>query len=110
MKKKITRFSVFILVCLTSLSFAGTSDLEIINYSTLENALGDRYARITVKSIATGSRLLESKYFIATLMDSAGTKVEGISGGGGRIMPGETKTVTIFFGNQKWPIANIEVD
>lgn len=94
-----------------SLIHANWSDLQIIRYTLLENNYGDRYAQIRVKNIASGGRIVDSRYFIATLMDAEGTRVKGVSGASNiRIDPGETKMVTIYFGRLQWPIAKIEAE
>ena len=98
MKKTLGFLLVVITICSASLSLAGHDDLQLISYYLLENDSGDRYARITFDNISNKISIVESRYFIATLMDAKKTKVKGVSGASGiRINPGETQSVVIFF-------------
>lgn len=83
---------------------------EIIEYTLMQNWRGDRYARIVVHNPSWLDDIIQDRHFIATLADQEGTKVEGMGLQNSiRISGKETKTITIYFGRQYWPIVNIDL-
>ncbi|MDN3682590.1 hypothetical protein QWZ04_19980 [Vibrio tapetis subsp. quintayensis] len=80
------------------------SEFGIQNYVLMSNDLGERWAVVTVKNKASGRRTLTQKHFLAVLAN------------GDRIFPNEfsqffnrneTMSVTISFGQNKFPILSI---
>lgn len=132
MKNSIILIIISVLIIMIRVVSAGKwSELEMVEYKIIEPkhrecwadvsqrdpwgnipircSPADVWARITVKNPKGVDLIIEDRYFIATLADNEGTKVEG-SGlpSSIRIGPGEVRTVTIYFGRQSWPIMNIE--
>ena len=80
------------------------SDFAVVNYALMSNQVGERWAVVTIKNLATGWRMLDRKHLLA------------IAANGERIMPidiqqhfkaGETLTLTINFGEHQFPILSI---
>jgi hypothetical protein len=83
-----------------------SSDFKLINYVVMSNEIGERWAVITLSNTSTGSRMLEQSHLIALFAD------------GKRSPPlefkvsfdgNETQTITVSFGENKFPILSIVV-
>lgn len=82
------------------------SDFELINYVVMSNEVGERWAVITLNNTSTGSRVLEQSNLIALFADGKRSpplafkvSFEG----------NETQTITVSFGENKFPILSIVV-
>ncbi|WP_448556608.1 hypothetical protein [Thalassotalea montiporae] len=80
------------------------SDFAVINYALMSNQAGERWAVVTVRNLASGWRMLDQKHLLA------------LTANGERINPidveqhfkaGETLSLTINFGEHKFPILSI---
>lgn len=82
------------------------NDFELINYASLSNNIGERWAFLTVKNTSNGRRFLKSEYLVATFVngDQANPIDLNESVGGGEVL-----SKTIFFGVNKFPIILLEI-
>lgn len=80
------------------------SDFELINSVLMSNEVGDRWAVVTVRNNASGSRALQEKHLM------------GLLGNGERVAPEsftvnlsakEILSTTVFFGRYKFPLLTI---
>ena len=80
------------------------SDFKVINFVLMSNESGERYAVVTMKNLANGSRTLNQKHLLAQLAD------------GQRISPlpfsqafsaKESISLTINFGQSKFPLLSV---
>ncbi len=106
------KFVVFLLFacCLifTSTIFAATSDnFEIARIKVYSNALGDKYAKVTVKNISSGSSFVEPDDFIGIFADGEERRGKGKTRTRS-MKPGETGTIMIEFGRYKWPLEDVK--
>ena len=79
-------------------------DFEIVNYVLMSNEIGERWSVITLTNLATGNRTLDQEHLLGLFAD------------GSRINPlkyklnfegKETQSITVSFGDHKFPILNI---
>ncbi len=81
-----------------------SSDFELLNYVLMSNELGERWAVVTLKNSASGSRVLKGEHLLALFAD------------GNRKQPltfklnfeaDEVQSITVSFGVSKFPILTI---
>jgi hypothetical protein len=80
------------------------SEFELVNYIVMSNDLGERWAVVTVINQASGNRILENDHLMALFANGeratpAHLKVN--------FDANETKSLTISFGENKFPLLSI---
>lgn len=80
------------------------SDFEVLNYVLMSNETGERWSIVTLRNTSSGSRTFEQHHLMA------------LSANGNRWSPSEhklnfegneTQSITVFFGEHKFPILNV---
>ncbi|WP_196140794.1 hypothetical protein [Aliikangiella sp. G2MR2-5] len=80
------------------------SQFKVIHALTMSNEQGERWATVTIKNMAGGRRIFEANHLLALFAN------------GKRIFPDmqeelfdskETRSVTVYFGNSRFPILSI---
>ncbi len=112
MKKKIITVLLFFFLYGLSFNIAIAQVFEIVRVIYYHNAIGDRYAKITVRNVSGDSRILSPTDFIAVLAN--GKKVRGHDSTKGYIRDirchcGETATMMVYFSRHAFPIDHILV-
>ena len=86
---------------------AQSSDFEIKNYVMMSNDQGERWAVLTLANESTGTRTLEQYHLLATFADGERRNpYEFKLNFQGR----ETQSVTVNFGENKFPILTIQTE
>lgn len=86
---------------------AQSSDFEIKNYVMMSNDQGERWAVLTLANESTGARTLEQYHLLATFADGERRNpYEFKLNFQGR----ETQSVTVNFGENKFPILTIQTE
>ncbi|PAJ76372.1 hypothetical protein CJF42_00275 [Pseudoalteromonas sp. NBT06-2] len=80
------------------------SDFELRNYIIMSNELGERWALLTVKNQATGNRILERTHLLALFANGERSNPTALKL---NFTANEMKTVTVSFGENKFPILSI---
>ncbi|NMP16326.1 hypothetical protein [Thalassotalea sp. Y01] len=80
------------------------SDFELLNYVIMSNEAGERYAVVTLKNLASGSRQLESKHLLALFANGERKQPSDFKL---NFDANETQSLTISFGENKFPILAI---
>jgi hypothetical protein len=83
------------------------SDFELINYVVMSNDLGERWAVITLSNTSSGSRILEQEHLIALFADGKRKSPPAFKVSFKRQ---ETQSITVSFGENKFPILSIITD
>jgi len=98
---------VLLIVCLVlpAVISASSSDFEIVTYSIYGNKLGDSWAKVTVKNVASGSRIIESDDFAGHFAD--GSRKRGMDGASISVKPDETAVIMVSFERYKWPLESV---
>lgn len=81
-------------------------DFELVEYALMSNEAGERWALVTVRNQADGSRLLKREHLVATFADGHRRYAQDLNE---RVEGGAFYTQAIFFGAYKFPIIAIEV-
>jgi hypothetical protein len=82
------------------------NDFELISFAPMSNDAGDRWALITVRNSASGSRKLIKKYMVATFANGKRTYAKALDI---MIDGGELYSEAIEFGKSKFPIIKVEM-
>ena len=82
------------------------SDFELINYYTMSNACGERWALISVRNVTPGTSSFSGENIVALMAD--GSKRQGSAEK--RIEGRTTESFTISFGTSKVPIVKLLVN
>lgn len=81
-----------------------SSDFELVNYVIMSNEQGERWAVLTLTNTSTGNRMLEQDHLMALFADGTRRKpLELKLNFEGR----ETQSLTVSFGESKFPILTI---
>mgnify|MGYP001559844277 CR=1 FL=1 len=104
--KKVSILLVIFLI-LPAVVFASYSDFQIVGVTVYSNLKGDSYAKVTVRNISSGSRIIGSGDFVGIFADGAERRGSGSSSVS--VNPGETDTVMVEFGNYKWPLESVKL-
>jgi hypothetical protein len=83
------------------------SDFELINYVVMSNALGERWAVITLNNTATGSRILEHEHLMALFADGKRKSPPAFKVS---FEGQEIQSITVSFGENKFPILSINTE
>lgn len=82
------------------------SEFELVNYILMSNDLGERWAVVTVKNQASGNRILENDHLMALFANGERSKPAHLKL---NFFANETKSLTISFGENKFPLLSISV-
>lgn len=83
------------------------NDFRIVKASYLSNKIGGRWAVVTFENKSSGQRLLKNEAVVATFADGFQTNAHNLN----EILKGsEQRTISVFFGNQQFPIVSVKVD
>jgi hypothetical protein len=86
---------------------AKSSDFKLVNYVTMSNDIGERWAVLTITNTSSGNRMLEQAHLLGLFAD------------GERKAPlelklnfegHETQSITVPFGESKFPILSISTE
>lgn len=83
------------------------SEFELLNYVVMSNDLGERWAVITINNLSSGRRTLESQHVMALFANGERSFPLALK------LPfegGETQSITVSFGENKFPILSINTD
>lgn len=80
------------------------SDFEVNNYVTMSNELGERWAVITLTNTSTGNRVFEEKHIMALFADGKRKNPKTLKL---HFEGKETQSITVLFGQSKFPILSI---
>lgn len=83
---------------------AKSSDFNLVNYVLMSNELGERWAVITLKNLASGTRVLENEHLIALFAN--GTRKNPLEFKL-NFEAGEVQSITVSFGENKFPILKV---
>lgn len=83
------------------------SEFELVNYIVMSNDLGERWAVVTVKNQASGNRILENDHLMALFANGKRANPAHLKV---NFDANETKSLTISFGENKFPLLSISVD
>ena len=79
-------------------------DFEIVNYFLMSNEIGERWAVITLTNLSSGNRELNQNHLMALFADGRrNSPLEYKLSFKGK----ETQSITVSFGEYKFPILNI---
>ena len=80
---------------------------RIVKSSYMSNRAGERWAIITFENQSSGQRLLKNEVVVATFADGFQSNAHNLN----EILKGnEQRTISVFFGNQKFPIVTVQVE
>ena len=83
------------------------SDFELINYVVMSNDLGERWAVITLSNTSSGRRILEHDHLMALFADGKRKSPPAFNVS---FEGHETQSITVSFGENKFPILSIISD
>lgn len=83
------------------------SDFELINYVVMSNDLGERWAVITLSNTSSGRRILEHDHLMALFADGKRKSPPAFNVS---FEGQETQSITVSFGENKFPILSIGTD
>ncbi len=83
------------------------SDFELINYVVMSNDLGERWAVITLTNTSSGRRILEHDHLMALFADGKRKSPPAFNVS---FEGQETQSITVSFGENKFPILSITSD
>lgn len=86
---------------------AKASDFSLINYVVMSNEVGERWAVVTLTNSAHGSRVLQSSHIMALFAN--GDRINPVDVKLS-FEPKETQSVTVSFGESKFPILSIKTE
>ncbi|MBE0365489.1 hypothetical protein PULV_b0069 [Pseudoalteromonas ulvae UL12] len=86
---------------------AQASDFEIKNYVMMSNEKGERWAVLTLTNESTGTRTLEQYHLLATFADGERRSPNEFKL---NFQGRETQSVTVNFGENKFPILTIQTE
>ena len=81
-----------------------SSDFELVNYVVMSNEVGERWAVVTLSNTSTGSRSLDQGHLMALFANGDRKSPQGVKDS---FEGKETKSITVSFGESKFPILSI---
>jgi len=84
-----------------------SSDFELVNYVVMSNEIGERWAVVTVTNSSTGGRTLENGHIMALFADGSRKSPLALKV---TFEGKETKSITVSFGENKFPILSITTE
>ncbi len=82
------------------------SDFRIVDYTTMSNDFGERWALVTVRNSSSGDRLLKDRQIVATLASGQRVYAQNLDE---RVDGLEMYTQAVYFGIHKFPIVRLEM-
>ncbi|WP_042149198.1 MULTISPECIES: hypothetical protein [unclassified Pseudoalteromonas] len=82
------------------------SEFQLVNYIVMSNDLGERWAVVTIKNQASGNRILENDHLMALFANGKRSNPAHLKI---NFDANETKSLTISFGENKFPLLSISV-
>jgi len=80
------------------------SEFELLNYIVMSNELGERWAVVTIKNNASGNRILVNQHIMALFANGERAYPSSLKT---TFEENETKSLTVLFGENKFPILSI---
>lgn len=86
---------------------AKPSDFKLINYVIMSNDIGERWAVLTLTNTSSGSRILEQNHLLGLFADGERKSPLALKY---NFEGYETQTITVSFGENKFPILTINAE
>jgi hypothetical protein len=83
------------------------SDFQLVNYVAMSNDVGERWAVVTVRNSSSGGRSFENEHLMAVFADGVRKSPSEFKI---NFKGNETQTLTVSFGENKFPILSISTD
>ena len=83
------------------------SDFQLVNYVAMSNEVGERWAVVTVRNSSSGGRAFENQHLMAVFADGVRKSPSEFKI---NFKGNETQTLTVSFGENKFPILSISTD
>lgn len=84
-----------------------SNDFELLHWQFMSNRNGERWAMVTIKNKASGQRLFAHADIVATFAN--GEQSYPVNEIREKFQRGEVKTLTIYFGERRFPLAFIQM-
>lgn len=82
------------------------SDFRIVDYATMSNEFGERWALVTFRNSSSGDRILKDRQIVATLASGQRVYAQNLDE---RVGGNEMYTQAVYFGIHKFPIVRLEM-
>jgi hypothetical protein len=83
------------------------SDFQLVNYVAMSSEVGERWAVVTVRNSSSGGRSFENQHLMAVFADGVRKSPSEFKI---NFKGNETQTLTVSFGENKFPILSISTD
>ena len=83
------------------------SEFQLVNYVAMSSEVGERWAVVTVRNSSSGGRSFENQHLMAVFADGVRKSPSEFKI---NFKGNETQTLTVSFGENKFPILSISTD